>query len=365
MDAQRVFERFGFRFVGGRNKMGRISAAESAPPLAPPPTSMNARHFLFLGVSLGVALVSFGHCQETPIEPVVTHSVKIDDSTSLFTLFSPLVLPPVGATGTIDQVSGPTLIDADGSFTSAFTANAPLTLTILDGAFTGLSLQIVRFTQSALTADRELSGIELAGARYEVRATPTPDSLIEYWGLRGGTFSTADIIWIPKENGDYLRVFHSLGGLSGVGWRGVGMGFTDMSQTPIAPWKGIFIQRRGVEPLKLDFVGHAPSKPRLIPLIPGFNPVSRGTTEPLTLEGSRLHEAPGLMSEIGWGAIIWNPDGNGLYSKYFWASGGLLGQGWRRVGGGTTDCGSVALASAFLIQRRGGPTSVMLPPTTK
>ncbi|MFN0130496.1 MAG: hypothetical protein ACKV19_27870 [Verrucomicrobiales bacterium] len=328
---------------------------------------MNASLLLRLGFISGLVLAGSGHGEETPAEPAVTHSVQIDpaaNNASTFTLFSPLVLPPIGATGTIDQVNGATLLDGDATFTSAFNANVPLTLTIVDGPYTGLGLQIVRFFESYFTADRDLSGMELAGARYEVRATPTPDSLIEYWGLYGGTTTTADLIWIPQENGGYLRVFHSLGGLAGIGWRGVGMGFRDMSQTPIAPWKGMFIQRRGPQPLTIDFVGQAASTPRLIPLTPGFNPVSRGTIEPLTLARSRLHEAPGLQGgETGWGAMIWNPDGKGLYSQYFWSGGGLLGTGWRRVGGGTADCSDVPLASAFLIQLRGGlPTGVMLPP---
>lgn len=336
--------------------------------LSQPPSSMNAPILLRFGLISSLVLAASGRGQETPEEPVLTHTVKIDaaaNNGSTFTLFSPLVLPPVGATGTIDQVNGSTLLDADATFTTAFAANAPLTLTILDGPYSGLSLQIVSFGETIVTADRDLSGMELAGARYELRTTPTPDSLVEYWGLWGGISATADVIWIPQENGDYMRVFHSTGGLNGIGWRGVGMGNRDMSQTPIAPWKGIFIQRRGPQPLTVDFVGQAPSTPRLIPLTLGFNPVSRGTIEPLTLAGSRLHEALGLLGggEIGWGAIIWNPDGNGLYSQYFYSVGGLLGQGWRRRGGGTTDCADVPLASAFLIQLRGPqPTGVMLPP---
>jgi len=327
---------------------------------------MNAPILLRFGLISSLMLVGHGRGQETPADPIVTHSVKIDpaanNASTNFTLFSPLVLPPVGATGTIDQVNGATLRDADATFTSAFNANAPLTLTILDGSYSGLSLQIVSFVETIVTADRDLSGLELAGARYEVCATPTPDSLVEYWGLSIGPPSTADLIWIPQENGLYLQVFYSIGGLVGRGWRGVGRGNRDMSQTPIAPWKGIFIQRRGPQPLTVDFVGQAPSTPRLIPLRPGFNPVSRGTIEPLTLAGSRLHEAPGLKT--GWaGTIIWNPEGNGLYGQYFYSEGGLVGRGWRRVGGGATDCADVPLASAFLIQLRWGlGTDVMLPP---
>jgi hypothetical protein len=298
----------------------------------------------------------------------VTHSVKIDNEpwAGVFTLFSPLVLPPVEATGTIDAVTGTSIIDGDAVFTSALDAEMPHTLTVLDGVNIGLSLQIVTFTQTSLTADRDLGGLELVGAWYEVRATPTPDSLIGRlnWDLFRGTASTADALWIPQENGEYLRVYFASGGIAGTGWRGVGKGVVDMARIPIAPSKGIFFDRRGRTDMTLDFVGQAPSPPRRVALTPGFNPVSRGSIEPLTLQASRLHEAPGLQGgESGPRALIWNPEGRGQYGRYFWSQGGILGQGWRRIGGGAADCGNVALASAFIIELRGGvATQVMIPP---
>jgi len=318
---------------------------------------MNARLCSLTALCLVLGLVTAGHSQT---DPVISHAVVIDGP-PFFTLFSPLVLEPVGATGVIDQVGGFLVTDTEAALTSAFTTWAPLTLTILDGDQAGLCLQIVDFTATTLTCEQELSGLALAGAAYELRKTPTVESLFRQRGLASGSASVADIIWIPNESGNYTRIFRSGGGLSGVGWRGVGIGARDMSETPIAPWKGVFIQRRWGPALTIDFAGAAPTTPLRVPLRTGFNPVSRGTLSPLTLAGSRMQEslAHGTPATAD---VVWNPDGSGVYARYFWSAGGLVGVGWRRVGGGSVDCGNVPLASAFLIQRLGPPTTVTLPP---
>lgn len=187
-------------------------------------------------------------------------------------------------------------------------------------------------------------------------------------GLVGGTSPTAaDVIMLPNGS-DFLRYFYSTGGAQGTGWRLVGGGTANQASVRVPFAGGMIIQALAARSVVL--VGQVKTGKTRVTLQTGRNfvanlcPVNAGGANPsaagLTLATSGLQGflTAGRVSALADLVLIWNGVG---YNQYFYATGGLAGTGWRRVGGGTTDQGGVALPDgAFVIQRRGAPIEVVM-----
>lgn len=187
-------------------------------------------------------------------------------------------------------------------------------------------------------------------------------------GLVGGsTPGGADLIMLP-EGDDFDKYFYSTGGAQGVGWRSVAGGIADQSGVTLPFAGGLVIQALGARSVVL--VGQVKTGKTKVTLQTGRNylanlcPVNAGGATPspagLTLNSSGLQSsiAPGRVSALADLVLIWNGSG---YTQYYYATGGLAGTGWRRVGGGNVDQGAVPLPDgAFVIQRRGAPVDVIL-----
>ena len=187
-------------------------------------------------------------------------------------------------------------------------------------------------------------------------------------GLTGGGAATeADLIMLPND-GDFAKFFYSTGGAQGIGWRSVGGGDADQAGVTLPFAGGLVIQALGARSVVL--VGQVKTGKTKVTLQTGPNylanlcPVNAGGATPspagLTLNSSGLQSsiAPGRVSALADLVLIWNGSG---YTQYYYATGGLAGTGWRRVGGGTADQGAVPLPDgAFVIQRRGAPVDVVL-----
>ncbi|MFN0125517.1 MAG: hypothetical protein ACKV19_02395, partial [Verrucomicrobiales bacterium] len=172
------------------------------------------------------ALISASPGQVVAADPPITHSESVP--AGHLTLISPLVVQPVGATGTIESSDSRTLTDANADFLGSFPSGPWLTLIVLDGPELGLCLQIESFTATTLTANQDLSQFNLVGASYELRPSQTAGSLFGNYGqpiLSIGSSITADLIYIPSESEDplwsrpYLIAYIANGGICGVGWR--------------------------------------------------------------------------------------------------------------------------------------------------
>jgi hypothetical protein len=315
---------------------------------------------ILTGAALFAAVLSPSFAQTATTKPVGyrTETVK----TGVFNLLSSNLDNPVGAAGTIDTIAATVLTDNEANFSAAFVNGEAITLKITDGANAGITQDVTAFTATTLTTAQDISSLIATGVKYEVRKTPTVSSTFgatNSAGLLEGGAATADIVWIPDGAGGYTRVFRSNGGLQGIGWRRVGGGPADAATLPIAITDAIFIQRRGGTDLPVVFTGHVQTTATKTGVITGFNPTSRIIPVGLSLTDSAL------QTELTQGSsatadLLWNPNGAGGYDRYFWSTGGLQGVGWRSVGGGSTDRGAVALASGFLVQRRGTATNVTL-----
>lgn len=306
---------------------------------------------ILTGAALFAAVLSPSFAQTATTKPVGYRTETLKGG-GAFNLFSPNLDNAVGAAGTIDTIAGAVLTDNEANFTAAFTAGEPVTIKITSGANAGITADVTSFTATTLTTAQDISAALTAGVSYEARKTPTIASTFgaaNSAGLAEGNTSNADVIWIPKGDGTYTRVYRSSGGLSGVGWRFVGAA-GDAAAFPIAITDAVFIERRGATDLPIVFTGHVQTTATKTGVISGFNPLSRVIPVGLTLTDSQL------QTEIQQGNstnsdVVWNPKGDGTYDRYFYSNGGLSGVGWRIIGG-AGDQGAVQLKSGFLIERK-------------
>lgn len=187
-------------------------------------------------------------------------------------------------------------------------------------------------------------------------------------GLTGGqTPETADLIQLPNGSG-FDEFFYSTGGAQGIGWRQVGQGTANQAAVPLEFSGGIAIRARS--PKSIVVVGQIKPGKTMITLQTGNNfvanlcPVNASGDTPST-EGRTLGNS-GLQAGLTGGiastqadlVLIWNGQG---YSQYYFSTGGLPGQGWRRIGGGVTDQSGVALPDgAYIIFRRGAPVQIQV-----
>ncbi len=187
-------------------------------------------------------------------------------------------------------------------------------------------------------------------------------------GLTGAeSAGEADLVLLPNGAG-FDSYFYCTGGAFGQGWRREGAGTTDQADVPVLLGGGGALFARSAKSVILT--GMVKPGPTRVTLRTGNNYVTNlcpvnasgenASSEGRTLGNSGL--ATGLQSGIAAEkadlVLLWNGSG---YDAYFHASGGPLGNGWRKAGAGTTDQADVALPDgAFVILRRGAPLTLAL-----
>jgi hypothetical protein len=186
-------------------------------------------------------------------------------------------------------------------------------------------------------------------------------------GLQGGISpEVADVILMPN-GADFDRYYYSTGGDAGIGWRQVGQ-IGDKADVKVPYAGGFMIHTLSAKAVTL--IGQVKSGKTRVTLQTGRNylanlcPVNAAgdtpSAEGRTLGNSGLQDylTAGRVPAVADLVLIWNVSS---YTQYYYASGGLAGTGWRRVGGGTVDQFGVALPDGgFAIQRRGAPTEVLM-----
>jgi uncharacterized protein (TIGR02597 family) len=191
-------------------------------------------------------------------------------------------------------------------------------------------------------------------------------------GLTAGTASTADLILIPN-GASYDQYFYSSGGIIGTGWRKVSGGSTDRSSVSFYYSDGFIINAKSAKAVTVT--GEVKTGKTSVVLETGNNflanlcPVNAGGTSPSvegrTLGNSGLYTGSSTTGLLGATSatladlvMIWN---GSSYDQYYYSTGGIVGTGWRKVSGGTTDRASIALPDgAFVVLRRGAPVAIQL-----
>jgi uncharacterized protein (TIGR02597 family) len=178
-------------------------------------------------------------------------------------------------------------------------------------------------------------------------------------GLKKGSSTTADQVKILNPLTQlFTTYFFSSGGLVGVGWRSAGS--TDQGNTKLYLDQGVLIARNEGTNLLVKLVGGVKLGNTVIPINTNNNLVANVyASSAMTLTNSNLLQGDVTKSLTGGSSTtadqvkIFNP-ATGLFTTYFWSTGGLVGAGWRSAG--STDQGGtqIPLGQSLLIVRKPG-----------
>jgi len=308
-----------------------------------------------LGILVSMGVVS---AQTATTKPVGYHTETAKGNA--FTLMGVNVGNAIAAAGEFDA-DGAT--DNDADFTALLDEGVNYTV---QNITTGSSAAVTGFDATSLTTDLAVS----SGDSYEIRADVTLASLFgaaNEAGLQDGTAATADIIWVPTENG-FAQYYYNPGQAFppvSAGWKQIGAGNADQAGASVPFTAGMFVQRRAASDLDIVFVGHVRTEATSFNIASGFNFLNRVLPVGVALADTELQNFI-AKGNGGSGDLIWSPDGNGGYAQYYYTDGGGFppqSAGWKAVGAGDADKGGETLASGYAIQRKGdaGSVSVAIP----
>jgi len=178
-------------------------------------------------------------------------------------------------------------------------------------------------------------------------------------GLKTGDpdLEEPDIVWLV--NGDQWTQIYYNGG-----WRAVGHGDRDMSESAPLFNRGFYLQSRRDSDWWLVFAGYVNRDAMDYYIEPGLNLLNRGYPLDITLSKSGLASSPGFTwgDELT-GDLVWlYKDGevwNGEWEHYYVAE--HTGR-WQKVGGGKEDFGHKTIPSTFAINVRGKGGQIILTP---
>lgn len=272
---------------------------------------------------------------------------------------------PVVCSGSLDSVNGTQLADNDIDFDGVLTSGRLYILEIIsnevDPSLNGVIQVIGSWSGNTLTTPDNL-GIDglTSGAEYKIRAPKTlPDIFgsANSAGLTSGTnMASADVVWLHNGS-SFDKFYYSPGGGFGggaAGWKDGHGG--DAGNQPIIYTDAIIIQSRSTQDKTLTVSGVVKTEAIALALLGGkFNFVSATFPVGSTLANSGLETQLTSAPEIGQSDVVWMPDGEGNYQKYY-----LSPDGWKNEAG--QDAASTPLTSGIIIERLGGDENATLTP---
>jgi len=269
--------------------------------------------------------------------------------------------------GPFSSLGTNTMTVSGEDFDALLDENASYFVDVITGDNEGLNTSITDWSGDTLTLGDDLSVFAFsANDTVRVHRLPTIGDVFGDGGdvLEGGSVSSADLIFIPSGRGDLSICYYSNGGLVGQGWRVVGEGRTDQSSLPIYFSDGIYILKRSAGDSALTFSGNVKATTSSVVIEEGFVPYSTIFPSGTTLGNSGLFDPANLSESLTAGSastadlVFADTTGNGELEIYYYSSGGLVGSGWRRIGGGTRDESDVELPSGVGILNRNDPVVV-------
>jgi uncharacterized protein (TIGR02597 family) len=177
-------------------------------------------------------------------------------------------------------------------------------------------------------------------------------------GMQPGNASTADQVLLYNGATYDTYYYSNAGGLVGNGWRKIGGGSADQGNTPIFPDEGVIVKRLGSAPVNVVLIGAVKTGQTVAAVVGGLNFVGNVYAAGMTLNSSGIYTgnattglAPGNASTADTIDIY---NGTTYDSYYVSNAGGLVGNGWRRIGGGSVDQQNVAIpaGSSVIINRK-------------
>ena len=245
-------------------------------------------------------------------------------------------------------------------------------LLITSGANAGANTLVTGREGQTLILQESLEGVltpEVDG--FQLQALPTIAEIFGVGGdiLAGGTATSADrVTGVHAVTGELVTLFYSTGGITGVGWRGVGKGGTSFDDMPIYFTDGLSVQKKSAGEGVLVVNGAVHSTPIAFPISAGFRTITNVYAASSTLGNSDLFRTGESSQSLDGGSattsdqVRFDADGDGSAEIYFYSTGGITGVGWRRVGGGATPQDPVALPSAFNVKKRAGTAEITRQP---
>ena len=335
------------------------------------PTEILVRRLLpasLIGLFTGVfALVEIGIAQSVATDPVGSINLNIQGtggtSNSALTFLGLSFAQPISYQATFSSANGNTLTDSNAIWTDdQFNgSNGSFYVELFTGNGAGITSQItatIAASRSITTSD-DLSSFVSPGTGYRIRQNTTLGGVFGTGSalvLNPGTATSADEVLVySSKTQSYTIYYYKSGGLGGSGWRTTSDPSTDQSATPFLPSAGVVVKRAQSDSLTFPLTGALKVGQSIIPITPGLNLVSNlYALGNLTLGNSNLVPSgfTGGTATSSDAVQIYN-SGTGLYTTYYFKTGGLGGTGWRTTSDPSTDQSGIAISpgTSIFIQR--------------
>lgn len=266
-------------------------------------------------------------------------------------------------TGPVSVVDANTVTVDAVDLTQRMYSGSDYALLIVSGSHVGVHTRIIDHDGSVLTLADDISDWLVSGVdTIQIKKLP---GLLDIFGkggevLAGGTAATADLVMVRDSmgTGDTLSIYYATGGINGIGWRAVGKGSHNFGDYPIYFTDGVSVLKRSSGSAKIELTGSVQGTRVRVMVEEGFAAYATVFAAGVTLGTGDFYRADRPDSSIKAGTatsadhLYFDTDGDGIQETYYYASGGINGIGWRRVGGGSASCDSVEVPSGFFILRK-------------
>jgi uncharacterized protein (TIGR02597 family) len=272
---------------------------------------------------------------------------------------------PVEYQGSAETVGASTLVDNEATWTdNQFNgAGGAFYVEIISGTNAGTTYDVSATTAAnkTITLAQPLAAGTTAPVSFKVRKHWTFASVFganNESGLQAGNASTADQILLYNGSTYDTYYFSNAGGLVGNGWRKVGGGSADQANTTIYPDEGVIVKRLQSAAVNVVLMGAVKTGQTAAAVVGGLNFIGNVYAAGMTLNSSGIYTgnpatglAPGNASTADTIDIY---NGSTYDSYYFSNAGGLVGNGWRKIGGGSADQQNVAIpvGSSIIVNRK-------------
>lgn len=317
--------------------------------------------------TLGFSLLLGSLTASVTTEPVGYKTVTIKGNNSLNLVGIEFLNAP-DYSGAPSSVGASTLTFTGADFDTLLDSGKSYFVDVISGTNEGTNTSITSWSGDTLTLGDDLSSLVTATTdTVRVHSLLTIGEVFGVGGdvLEGGSSTTADLVFFPSPIGSGLSIcFYSNGGLLGQGWRIVGQGTADKSNTPIYFSDGLYIIKRSSGDADLVFSGNVKTSSSTVAVGDGFVPYSGIFPSGTTLGNSGLIDIANSGSSIQGGStstadlVFMDTDKDGQFEVYYYSTGGLIGTGWRRIGSGTSNMADTELTSAFGILNRHSAVAV-------
>ena len=321
-------------------------------------------YFFVLCFTLSVATGSAQSVAYSKPAGFVTHTLKPQQLNLIgLTLHESVIYA-----GVIDSVDGNTLGDSNAQFDITLSSGNSYILEIVDNpgdsSLNGVIQVVVEWQATQITTPANLAVDNLnPGATYKLRS---PKTISDVFGASnsaglsaGANMSSADVIWLHNGVG-FDKFYYSEGGGFGGGEAGWKNEKGEQSgDYPIIYTDAIIIQSKASLEKKLVVAGVIKTKGVSLALMEGkFNFISSTYPVGTTLGNSGLETDLISNADIEASDVVWMPDGEGDYSRYYYSP-----EGWKdSVGQASAD---TPLTSGIIIERVGIDANAKLtPPAT-